>query len=145
MVRRIAAPAIFIFLLALSACATAAAPTRTTASPVSPFITNVSPREASDAIQKNKANPSFIILDVRTPAEFADGHLEKALNIDVSNPSFETGVGKMGRDATYLVYCRTGNRSRTALDIMNRLGFRYIYHLEAGITSWEAAGYPVVK
>ena len=136
---------IVLLALTLSACAPVATSTATGASPVSPFVTNVTPREAFELVQLNKANPAFVILDVRTPAEFVAGHLERALNIDVSTPDFESAAGKLNRSATYLVYCRTGNRSLTALAGMKRLGFRFIYHLEAGITAWEAAGYPVVK
>jgi rhodanese-related sulfurtransferase len=130
-------------LAGLAACAPAAP--GPFAVPARPFVTNVTPAQAADIIRQNSPNPAFIILDVRTPAEFSAGHLEKAILIDVSSPGFESLVGKLSRDAVYLVYCRTGNRSLTALEIMDRLGFKYIYHLEAGISAWVAAGYPTFK
>jgi len=104
---------------------------------------DVTSQEAFNLIQENYGNPDFIILDVRTSSEFHDGHIEGALNIDVSLPSFRGETEKLDRNDTYLVYCRTGNRSRTALAIMEDLGFTRVYHLANGITEWIGAGLPV--
>ena len=104
---------------------------------------DVTSQEAFDRIQENHGNPDFIILDVRTSLEFHDRHIEGALNIDVNLPSFSEELEQLDRNATYLVYCRTGNRSRTALRIMDDLGFTRVYHLTNGITEWVDAGLPV--
>ena len=106
-------------------------------------VHEVTSQEAFDLIQENHGNPDFIILDVRTSSEFHDGHIEDALNIDVNLPSFSEELEQLDRNATYLVYCRSGNRSRTALAIMEDLGFTRIYHLTNGITEWVDAGLPV--
>ena len=108
-----------------------------------PYVQDVTSREAFNLIQKNKSNPDFIILDVRTASEFYDGHIEGAPNIDVNLPSFREEMGKLNKNDTYLVYCRTGNRSRTALRIMEELGFTSIYHIANGISEWISAGLPV--
>lgn len=64
-----------------------------------------------------------VILDVRTPAEFASGHLDGAINVDVQSPEFEAVVSALELDGSYLVYCRSGNRAATAIDRMSALGF----------------------
>ena len=106
-------------------------------------VQDVTSQEAFDLIQENHGNPDFIIVDVRTSLEFHDGHIEGALNIDVNLPSFSQELEQLDRNDTYLVYCRSGNRSRTVLGIMEELGFTRIYHLTNGITEWVDAGLPV--
>ena len=106
-------------------------------------VHEVTSQEAFDLIQENHGNPDFIILDVRTSLEFYDGYIEGALSIDISLPSFSEQLEQLDRNDTYLVYCRSGNRSRTALAIMEDLGFTHIYHLTNGITEWVGAGLPV--
>ena len=106
-------------------------------------VQEVTSQEAFDLIQENHGNPDFIIFDVRTSLEFHDGHTEGALNIDVNLPSFSEELEQLDRNDTYLVYCRSGNRSRIALGIMEDLGFTRIYHLTNGITEWVDAGLPV--
>ena len=64
-----------------------------------------------------------VILDVRTPGEFASGHLEGAINIDVQAGDFDAVVGGLDRDLAYVVYCRSGNRAAAAIDRMSALGF----------------------
>ncbi len=108
-----------------------------------PHVQDVTSQEAFNLIRENKNNLGFLILDVRTASEFYDGHIEGALNIDVNLPSFREEMGKLNKNDTYLVYCRTGNRSRTALRIMEELGFTHIYHIANGITEWITAGLPV--
>lgn len=89
--------------------------------------------------------PKTTVLDVRTPAEFATGHLPGAVNLDVGSPSFTTEVGKLVRGTHYAVYCRSGNRSAQALQIMQDAGITSTYHLGGGITAWQQAGGQVVK
>jgi len=89
--------------------------------------------------------PGTVVLDVRTAAEFADGHLPAAINIDVNAADFSTKVGALDKNVPYAVYCRSGNRSATALRIMEGLGFSQAYHLGGGIGAWTAAGGPTTK
>jgi rhodanese-related sulfurtransferase len=96
-------------------------------------------------IQKNKGNSHFVIVDVRTPEEFRDGHIENAVNVDFRSGNFATEIDRLDKNKTYLVYCRTGNRSYDAVALMGPLGFRSIVRLAGDITSWKSAGLPVVK
>ena len=103
----------------------------------------VTPREALELVQRNKENPNFVILDVRTPEEFRSGYIEGAVNIDYYNPGFQVELGKLDRTKTYLIYCRTGNRTESAFALMKELQFKDVYPVEGGITAWRAAGFPV--
>jgi len=87
-----------------------------------------------------------VVIDIRTPEEYAQGHLEYAkLNIDFYNPNFKNEISKLDKNGKYLIYCRTGGRSAKALDIMKELGFSDVHHIKGGITAWQEADYPVVK
>jgi rhodanese-related sulfurtransferase len=108
-------------------------------------IVNVSAVEAFSLIQTNSDNPDFIIIDVRTSAEYDSGHIENAVLVDYNSANFREEISKYDRDKKYLIYCRTGRRSAGARDIMEELGFSYIYHMDGGITEWVAEGFPVVK
>jgi rhodanese-related sulfurtransferase len=132
------AAAVIILSGACSAPQTPPSPT------AAPAVIDINPRQAFDLIQKNQGRADFIILDVRTPAEYGSGRIAGAVNIDVGAASFGETVGKLARPATYLVYCRTGVRSRQASDIMVSLGFQNVYNMTGGITDWQAAGFPVV-
>ena len=88
--------------------------------------------------------PGTVVLDVRTPAEYAEGHLEGAVNIDVTAPDFAQQVAQLDPKATYAVYCRSGNRSAAAVQAMAAQGVTNTYHLGGGITAWTSAGNEVV-
>jgi rhodanese-related sulfurtransferase len=103
----------------------------------------VTPREALELVQRNRDNPNFVILDVRTPEEFEGSHIEGAVNMDYYHPGFQVELGKLDKTKRYLVYCRTGNRSDTAFEFMKELRFKEVYPLEGGILAWGAAGFPV--
>ena len=81
------------------------------------------------------------MLDVRTPEEFAEGHVEGATLIDFYEPDFAERIAALDRDATYVVYCRSGNRSATAATRMRAEGLDV---LDGGaLTDMEEAGWPV--
>jgi phage shock protein E len=84
------------------------------------------------------------VIDVRTPAEYAAGHVEGAENIDVSDPAFEQQLDGLDRDGEYVLYCRSGNRSAAAADRMADLGFTEVVDA-GGIDSLEAAGASIVQ
>ena len=112
------------------------------ATPASTFP-NLSAPLAWELVRKNQGRPDFVVLDVRTPAEFAAGHLPGAVNVDFHAPDFEARLGKLDKNRSYLVYCRTGNRSGKALVILERLGFSRGFHLQDGIADWQRRGLPV--
>ena len=77
------------------------------------------------------------VIDVRTPAEFAEGHLPGAVNANVEDPAFSAMLGQLDPDADYAVYCRSGNRSRVAIDAMTQAGLTRTVGLEGGIGAWQ--------
>lgn len=101
--------------------------------------------QARELIQKRAGTPEFVILDVRTPEEFAEGHISGAVNVNLMAPDFESRLGGLNRGQTYLVYCRTGNRSVKAIQAMRRLGFRSAYHMFEGIVGWQKKGFPLSR
>ena len=109
------------------------------------IIENVTPQEAFTLIQDNQNNPDFVIIDVRTPEEFADGHIEDAINLDYYSETFRDELNKLDKDKKYLIYCQSGNRSGKALAIMEELNFREVYNMSGGILEWEAEALPTVK
>lgn len=95
------------------------------------------------AMELINEKPSLVILDVRTDGEYGDGHIEGAVNIPVNE--LEGRLGELEKEDETLVYCRTGNRSGTAVGILKENGYEKIFHMNKGITAWTAAGYPTVK
>ena len=102
---------------------------------------NLPPSEAKAYLESDKP----VLLDVRTPDEYAAGHLENAALIDYHAPDFRDKLNKLDKTAKYLIYCRTGKRSAAALSVMQELGFSDARDIAGGITAWTAAGYPIVK
>lgn len=86
---------------------------------------------------KYKENKENVLLDVRTPEEYDDGHIEGAININLIDPSFREDVEKLDKTKTYFVYCRSGNRSYTACKEMKRLGIDKVFNLEDGLLGWN--------
>jgi rhodanese-related sulfurtransferase len=108
-------------------------------------IHNLSAPEAQTLIQENQSNPAFVILDVRTPAEYSQGHIAGAHLLNYKSAQFSARLDQLDKAKTYLVYCRTGNRSGRALQLMEAKGFGKIYHLSAGIMDWASHELPLVK
>ena len=109
------------------------------------IIEDITPQEAFTLIQNNQDNPDFVIIDVRTPEEFAEEHIENATNINFYSESFRDMLNNLDKNKTYLIYCRSGGRSGKALDIMAELNFREVYNVLGGIIAWTAEGLPTVK
>jgi len=86
----------------------------------------------------------LLLLDVRTPEEFADGHLDGALLIDFYDNDFAARLATLDPDVPYLVYCRSGNRSGQTLAVMQQLGFGSAADVGGGILAWADAGLPIV-
>ena len=101
--------------------------------------------EAVKLIKDHKINTKLVILDVRTPQEFAEGHIANATNVDVNAPDFIQQLTKFDKSKEYVVYCRSGHRSAKAAGIMKDQSFKTIYNLDGGITSWINDHNPVVK
>ncbi len=109
------------------------------------IIEDVTLEEAFTLIEDNRYDEGFIIIDVRTPEEYASGRIEKAINLDYYSETFADELDKLDKDKTYLIYCRSARRSGQALDMMAELGFEEVYNMLGGMVRWEAVGLPTVK
>ncbi len=105
-------------------------------------IKNVDADEAAAILAQNT---NIVVLDVRTPGEYADGHIAGATNVDFRDPNFAQELDSLDKDKTYLVHCASGGRSSKTRDMMKKDGFESIYHLNGGLNAWIKAGKPVVK
>jgi len=86
----------------------------------------------------------LVLLDVRTPEEFAEGHIEGAVMVDFYREDFAAQLAGLDPDVPYLVYCRSGNRSGQTLGIMEELGFSSAVDIGGGVVAWDGAGLPLV-
>jgi rhodanese-related sulfurtransferase len=101
---------------------------------------NVTVDEVKSLIE---SKPDLVILDVRTPSEYEDGHIKDAINIPVDE--LEGRLGELDPGDELLVYCRTGNRSTRAVRLLEENGFTKILHMDGGVVAWGEAGYSLVQ
>jgi len=106
-----------LFLLLLTSCSSSAQ---------DGGFTDVNPGGLYQFLETNNA----VIIDVRTPREWDSGKVASAVTIDLSHRGFNDAVAELDRDATYLVYCNSGNRSRIASARMANMGFKNIYNYD---------------
>ncbi len=98
-----------------------------------------------DGFEKAILDPQVLLIDVRTPEEYAEGHIPGAINVDVRENGFMDRIFRiMTRDMRAAVYCRSGNRSKTARDMLAGYGYM-VYELDPGFIAWTEAGKPVVR
>ncbi|NUO00954.1 MAG: rhodanese-like domain-containing protein [Saprospiraceae bacterium] len=90
---------------------------------------------ANEFLKMLEETKNAVLLDVRTPAEFASGKVKGAVNIDIYNPDFSASIDKLDKNKTYFVYCRSGARSGQACNLMAERGFENLYNLSGGISS----------
>ncbi|MGV0969481.1 rhodanese-like domain-containing protein [Empedobacter sp.] len=83
---------------------------------------------------KNKKN---VLLDVRTPEEFAEGHVPGAVNIDVKNPNFEEEIQKLDTKKNYFIYCKSGVRAKLATEKMQEKGFKNAKNFKDGMSTYK--------
>lgn len=90
----------------------------------------------SSTFHELMSQPNTVIIDIRTAGEFAGGKIRGARNLDVMSSAFANQVKNLPKDNTYLMYCRSGNRSGKACEIMADIGFEKLKNLSGGIMSW---------
>ena len=122
--------ALLVGLLLLAGCSSSAT-----------GVTNMNVSEFSKKITE----AGVVTLDVRTPGEFMTGHIQGAQNIDFESGNFENQIAALDKNATYAVYCRSGNRSGQAVAIMHDAGFHNVYNLNGGIIDWTNLGMMLVN
>lgn len=108
-------------------------------------VKDASPEEIYGIIYSSEFFSNPVVIDVRTPEEYAAGHLIHAINIDVNSPDFTDQVNRLDKSLYYIVYCASGYRSNIARQKMEQLGFNHVINLTGGITAWLKAGLPVEK
>ena len=99
--------------------------------------------DAAAAGRLLSTNRTVVVLEVRTPREFAEGHIKGATNVNFNADKFSAEIGKLDRGQSYLVHCAAGGRSTKSLEVFQKLGFKSIYHLDGGLKAWQDAGQPV--
>ena len=122
--------ALLVGLLLLAGCSSSAT-----------GVTNMNVSEFSKKITE----AGVVTLDVRTPGEFMTGHIQGAQNINFESGNFENEIAALDKNATYAVYCRSGNRSGQAVAIMHDAGFHNVYNLNGGIIDWTNSGMMLVN
>ena len=101
-------------------------------------IKSVNANEFNDLLSSGN---NLVVVDFRTPEEFSEGSIASAINIDFNSFSFKSKLEKLEKEKEYLIYCRNGNRSGQALEIMKNMGFKNVTNLSGGILSWTNSGY----
>lgn len=108
-------------------------------------IVPLAPKDAYAFIQTNRNDPAFVLIDIRTPNEYREGHIERAINMSLHSDSFEADIKRLDKAKTYMIYCRTGRRSAIAVDVMEKAGFTKVYLIAGDIVGWKSEGLPLVK
>ena len=123
-----------IFLTALAACSDLGADQ----------ANHLTAKEAKALIEAQSQDTQFVILDIRTPKEYRAGHISGAINIDYYNPKFTSNLDQLDKTKTYLIYCRSGNRTGNSLKAFSKLGFNNLYHLKRGIIDWQTNKFELI-
>jgi rhodanese-related sulfurtransferase len=120
-----------LFALALAFMAQAAGPG------------SIEPKALGDRIAW--ADASLLVLDVRTPAEYAEGHIPGAVNIPHTELASRVAELERAREQDIVVYCRSGGRANQALEVLEKSGFRRLFHLKGDYTRWSEEKRAIVK
>lgn len=97
-----------------------------------------------EAFQKAIA-PTVQLIDVRTPAEYTEGHIPGARNLDWTGGALEEAMPSLDKGAPVLLYCASGHRSAAAREAMTDAGFTDVKDLDGGIRAWMGAGLPIER
>jgi len=137
---------LLLSIASLVACMPLAA--EDTAPPAKSAMTATKGYQDVDVTQFEKlraANPKPVVLDVRTPEEFAAGHIPGSVLLDFRSPKFSDEIARLPKDKSYLVHCAVGGRSAKACEKMTQIGFTNLVNLKGGFKAWQAEGKPVEK
>ena len=100
--------------------------------------------DAAD-FEKRRAKRKAPVLDVRSPEEFAKGHITGAMNVDIHSPDFAAKAEQFDKKKPILVNCHAGSRGAIAAAELARLGFKSVFNLEGGLAAWEKSGHAIQK
>lgn len=110
-----------------------------------PVVQTITPSHFKALLDRHRGDTDVVLLDVRTPKEFEDGHIQGALLLDYHSSNYVERLKALDREKTYLIYCRSGNRSGKSLAIFKKMGFRRAYHMDTGVIGWSREKYPLVR
>ncbi len=105
----------------------------------------IEPKEVFTILEKHRDDPDFVVMDVRTPEEYDEGHIENAYLLNFKSGSFEDELENMDKNKRYYVYCRTGRKSRKAVELMEKRGYSEAHSVIGGIDKWKRSRLPVEK
>lgn len=105
---------------------------------------NITVHQADSLIKARADHPDFVILDVRTPLEYSNGHLENSVMINYLSRKDRKKLWKLDKNKSYLIYCRSGGRSLKAMKEAEKHEFREVYNMLGGMRDWYKEGYPIV-
>jgi rhodanese-related sulfurtransferase len=108
------------------------------------LLANISANQAHDTILSYGDDHWFVILDVRTPSEYAAKHIQNGVNIDYNSADFSAKLSTLNRSKVYLLHCASGSRSAPVFTMMKNMHFQKVYNMTGGISAWSKAGYPTV-
>ena len=99
------------------------------------YVRKLTQRPFAEALA---ADTNGVLLDVRTPAEYAEGHLPNSKLMDIMNASFQSDILDLDPEKNYYVYCRSGGRSSQACMILSSAGIgKKLVNLQGGIMAWQ--------
>lgn len=109
--------------------------------PIIPLI----PQGAVEMLRNHADDGTFAVIDARTAAEFAAGHIEGATNIDATSADLDKALAGLSKERSYIVYDQKGEQSAVLTQKMHDLGFKHLYDLEGGLDTWTSAGMPTTR
>ena len=138
LISRIALPILVVAVVSSSGCSNAQS--EKNAGPILKDVSNAEFQQLMTSLD------GALLLDVRTPEEWNEGHLAGAAHVDYwgDEKAFEDAMNSIPRDRPVLVYCAGGGRSGLTAKELVAAGHKEVYNLENGISSWERDGLPVV-
>jgi len=106
---------------------------------------DISVEKAYEMIKNSNHDENLVLIDVRTPQQYEQVHLQNTILINYRDPNFKTEISKLDKNRTYIVHCRSGKRSGKACEIMQETGFKEVYNVAGGILEWQEVDLPVVR
>ena len=99
-----------------------------------PKFDSVNQQQAIDVVEEYKKTQ---ILDVRAPEEYRQGGIKSSMNINIQDGAFDKKISTLDKEGVYIVYCKSGKRSKQACEKMTELGFKTVFNLKGGLSRWR--------
>jgi rhodanese-related sulfurtransferase len=109
------------------------------------FFKTIPPKEAFELIKKNKENPDFAMIDLRSPEQHKEEYIENSVNIPFRGEDFLSRLNTLNKNKIYLIHCKVGSIGKRTLGKMEQQGFKQVYNIEGGIKNWIEKGFPTIK